>query len=89
VYKAIINVMLKDQILDPQGVAVQASLHYLGYTEVKEVRIHKRIEVVLDCNNKEDVEEKVKSICQKVLSNPVMEHYTYELGEMKECVLPS
>ncbi|MBH8608131.1 phosphoribosylformylglycinamidine synthase subunit PurS [Thermoactinomyces sp. CICC 10521] len=81
-YKATIFVTLKESVLDPQGVAVKGSLHSLGYAEVKDVRIGKRIEVLIESDNRRKAEQQVHEICEKVLSNPVIEQFRFELEEV-------
>ena len=82
-YQAKIKVTLKKGVLDPQGSAVQRSLHALDYGEVTSVRIGKYMEVNLEAPNKEAAEEQVKEMCQRLLANPVIEDYTYSLVEVK------
>lgn len=81
-FKAIINVTLRPSVLDPQGVAVKGSLHTLGFADVNEVRIGKRIEVKLDATDRATAEIQVKEMSEKVLSNPVIENFTFELEEV-------
>jgi len=81
-FKAIIHVTLKESVLDPQGVAVRGSLHALGYTDVEQVRIGKRMEVILKSENRTDAERQVKEICEKLLANPVIENFEYQLEEV-------
>jgi phosphoribosylformylglycinamidine synthase PurS subunit len=81
-FKATIFVTLKESVLDPQGAAVKGSLLSLGYSGVKEVRIGKRIEVLIESNNREEAEQQVHEICEKVLSNPVIEEFRFELEEV-------
>ncbi|SEN74061.1 phosphoribosylformylglycinamidine synthase subunit PurS [Lihuaxuella thermophila] len=84
-FKATIYVTLKESVLDPQGVAVRGSLQTLGYEGVKDVRIGKKIEVILEGSSREEAEAQVKEFSEKVLSNPVTETFTYELEEVVSC----
>jgi len=77
--KAKIYVQLKANVLDPQGKAVTNSLHNLGYTEVIETRISKYIEMRFMNDNREQVSQEVKQICQDLLANPNTETYHYEI----------
>ena len=79
-YRAIVNVMLRRAILDPQGRAVEATLHRLGHGNVGDLRVGKRIELTLS-GERADVEAQLARIVERVLSNPVMEDATYELHE--------
>ncbi|WP_274308283.1 phosphoribosylformylglycinamidine synthase subunit PurS [Solibacillus daqui] len=78
--KVKIYVTLKESILDPQGSAVQGSLEKIGYGEVKDVRIGKYLEVEIG-DTARDVDAIVKEMCEKVLTNTVIEKYRYEIEE--------
>lgn len=77
--KAQVYIRLKDGILDPQGKAVRQSLHHLGYTDVKEVRVGKMIEVVLPPMSEEEAREKLEQMCRKLLANTVIEKFNFQL----------
>jgi phosphoribosylformylglycinamidine synthase subunit PurS len=77
--KAKIYVTIKQNVLDPQGNAVQGALHTLGFNEVSKVRIGKYLEVELDTNDRAQAEEKLKVMCEKLLANTVVEDYRFEL----------
>lgn len=79
-YKVKVYITLKESVLDPQGSAVKNSLHAMSYKEVNDVRIGKYMEITLD-QDTEDVEGKVKEMCDRLLANPVIENYTYEIEE--------
>lgn len=76
--KAVINVRLKNGILDPQGKTVNNALNHLGFQEIHRVRIGKLIELEIDEINEEKASEKIEEACKKLLANPVIEDYTYE-----------
>jgi phosphoribosylformylglycinamidine synthase len=80
-YKAVVNVMIKPSILDPQGRAVEATLKRLGHTQLSEVRIGKHIELTMQ-GERAAVEAELKTIAETVLSNPVMEDVSYTLTEL-------
>lgn len=82
-YKAIITVTLKESVLDPQGVAVKGSLHSLGFADVADVRIGKWMEVLIDEQERSAAESQVEAMCEKLLANPVIENYRYELEAVK------
>jgi phosphoribosylformylglycinamidine synthase PurS subunit len=77
--KAKIYVTIKQNVLDPQGNAVQGALHTLGFNEVSKVRIGKYLEVDLDTNDRAQAEERLKVMCEKLLANTVVEDYRFEL----------
>jgi phosphoribosylformylglycinamidine synthase PurS subunit len=79
-YRATVDVVLKRSILDPQGRAVEATLGRLGHDNVSDVRVGKRIELVLE-GERDDVERQLREIAEKVLSNPVMEDVEVTLEE--------
>lgn len=79
IMKAKINVTLKQGVLDPQGKAVEHSLAALGFHEVKGVRIGKYIEVEMKDGDRVSAEKSVKSMCEKLLANTVIETYRYEI----------
>ncbi|QTH40942.1 phosphoribosylformylglycinamidine synthase subunit PurS [Cohnella sp. LGH] len=77
--KAKVYVTIKENVLDPQGNAVQGALHTLGFGEVGKVRIGKYLELELDTNDRAQAEEKLKVMCEKLLANTVVEDYRFEL----------
>ncbi|OFX17348.1 MAG: phosphoribosylformylglycinamidine synthase, purS protein [Bacteroidetes bacterium GWA2_31_9] len=78
-----INVMPLKALLDPQGKAVNATLKNTGYKTISNVRIGKHITVELECDSKKEAEKLIDEICKKVLSNPIMESYEFDVKELK------
>ncbi|MCT6923950.1 MULTISPECIES: phosphoribosylformylglycinamidine synthase subunit PurS [Bacillales] len=78
--KVKIYVTLKESILDPQGSAVQGSLKKIGYEEVADLRIGKYLELTIGETTR-DIDTIVKEMCEKVLTNTVIENYRYEVEE--------
>lgn len=76
--KAKVTVMLKKSILDPQGSAVEKALKSMNYP-IEAVRIGKFMEVTLAEEDRVRAEEIMHEICRKLLSNPVIEDYSFEL----------
>ena len=74
--KAVVHVMLKAGVLDPQGEAVKSALGGLGFAGVNGVRQGKRIELDLDDDTSE---AQVTEMCEKLLDNTVIESYRIEL----------
>lgn len=74
--RVVVDVMLKPEILDPQGKAVHGALPRLGFDGVTDVRQGKRFELELDGEATEDVLAEVHKIAGTLLSNPVIEDYT-------------
>lgn len=77
--KARIYVTLKPGVLDPQGKAVEHSLHDLGFDEVTDVRQGKYLEVELSTSDKAKAEKDLEEMCKKLLANTVIENYRIEL----------
>ncbi len=77
--KAKIFIMPKKGILDPQGKATQQALQAQGQTGVQDVRIGKYMEIVLADKPREEAESAVRTMCQKLLANPIIEDYRFEL----------
>jgi len=71
----------KRGILDPQGKAVQHSLHVLGFGEVTDVRVGKYIEVQLREVAGDAAMARVRQMCERLLANGVIEDFRVELGE--------
>jgi phosphoribosylformylglycinamidine synthase len=71
----------KRGVLDPQGKAVAQSLHALGFEEVTDVRIGKYMEVQVDGGSRAEAEERVRDMCRKLLTNPVIEDFRFEVEE--------
>lgn len=70
-----IDVMLKDEILDPQGQAIERALPALGFSGVARVRVGKHIELEVD--DAGDLEARITELASKLLCNPVIERFTY------------
>jgi len=79
--KAIVNVYLKEGVLDPQGKAVEHALGSLGFNDVKEVRIGKQIVLELDAKSKEEAMAEVEKMSETLLANTVIEDYNIEIVE--------
>ena len=79
--KANIYVTLKKEVLDPQGDAVRRSLGSLGFDDVKSARVGKFIELDLSGADRNQAEQNLKTMCDKLLANPVIEDYQYEIVE--------
>lgn len=78
-----IFVCLKDGVLDPQGKAVERSLHTLGYPEVRDVRMGKYLEIELEASSRQAAETRIRKMCDKLLANPVIEDYRFEIEAEK------
>ena len=79
IFKAEIDVMPLEAILDPQGKAVTASMSNLGLNEIKNVRIGKHITLMVEASSEAEANEKVDTACKKLLCNLIMESYNFTL----------
>ena len=77
--RAIVNVFLKEGVLDPQGKAAHHALDSLGFAGVSDVRIGKQIVLQLDTEDKAKAEDEVTQMCETLLANTVIEDYTIEI----------
>jgi len=77
--KAIVNVYLKEGVLDPQGKAVHHALGALGFENVSNVRVGKQIVLDLQSSSKEEAEQEVEKMCETLLANTVIEDYNIEI----------
>ncbi len=74
-----VYVTLKPVVNDPQGLAIKGGLQMLGFETVQSVRVGKYIEIKLEANNRGDAEAKVSQMCAKLLANPVIEDFRFDL----------
>lgn len=77
-----VYITLKRGVLDPQGSTIKSALSNLGFTGVEDVRVGKYMEIKLSATSREDAEKLVRRMCSDVLSNPVIEDYSFELTEV-------
>ena len=77
---AVVNVFLKEGVLDPQGKAAHHALDSLGFAGVEDVRIGKQIILKLKSDERAAAEAEVKEMCETLLANTVIEDYTIEIN---------
>jgi phosphoribosylformylglycinamidine synthase PurS subunit len=77
--KAKIVVMPKKAVLDPQGKTVQSAMAHMGYTSIGDVRVGKYLEIEVAGTDKEAARKQIDAACHKILSNPVIEDYRFEI----------
>ncbi len=78
--KAIVTVMLKTGVLDPQGKAIGHALHNLGFAGVGEVRMGKVIELELAETDAARARQEAEEMARKLLANPVIESFKVEIA---------
>ena len=76
--KVIINISLKNGVLDPEGQAIESVLSNLNFTDVSNVRIGKQIILNVDRPNKKEVIKIADNMCRDLLANTVIENYHIE-----------
>ena len=81
-YQARIYVTLKSTVNDPQGLTVLSSLRRLGFEKAEDVRVGKYLLVNIDETDRAKAEQSVTEMCQKLLANPVIEDFRFDLEEM-------
>ncbi|WP_371823771.1 phosphoribosylformylglycinamidine synthase subunit PurS [Methanonatronarchaeum sp. AMET6-2] len=74
-YEVTVDIKLKPGMLDPEGDTIKRSLNLLGYDEVEEARVGKKIMLKVDGDSPEKAREEVEEMCQKLLANPVIHNY--------------
>ena len=79
--QAIVNISLKEGVLDPQGQAILHSLNDLGFNEVIHVNVGKQILLEIDENDPARLRQRVARMCETLLSNTVIEDYWIEIPE--------
>jgi phosphoribosylformylglycinamidine synthase len=79
--KAIVNIFLKEGVLDPQGKAIHHALDAIGFDGVEDVRMGKQIVIKLNITDKTEALKEVEKMAEEILANTVIEDYTIELVE--------
>ena len=82
-YLAKVYITLKPSVNDPQGLTIKGGLHTLGFKSVESVRAGKYMELKVNEKNQPKAEEQVKQMCRKLLANPIIEDFRFELEEIK------
>jgi phosphoribosylformylglycinamidine synthase PurS subunit len=79
--RARVFIVPKKDVLDPQGKAIEHSLHALGYTEAHDVHLGKYVELALAGVDRQQAERRTDEMCRKLLANGVIEDYRFEIEE--------
>ena len=80
VHKVVVDILLKPEILDPQGQAVANALPSLGFAAPVSVRIGKHAEVEVDAASPDEALEQVAKMAEVLLANPVIEDFSVRLA---------
>ncbi len=78
-YLAKVYITLKPTVNDPQGLTIKGALHTLGFPHVEDVRAGKYIEIRVDESDLNTAKDQVQEMCRKLLANPVIENFRFEL----------
>ncbi|RLG07319.1 MAG: phosphoribosylformylglycinamidine synthase, purS protein [Thaumarchaeota archaeon] len=79
-YEALIEVWLKDGIVDAEGRSVTEALQDIGYP-IKDTRVGKVYRIILEAGSPQEAERLVDEICRRLLVNPVKDRYTFRVEE--------
>lgn len=82
--RVVIDVMLKEGILDPQGKTIEENLPSMGFAGVSGVRVGKHIELEIEAASPDAMAESVEEMARRLLSNPVIEDFTYRVEDQTE-----
>lgn len=85
-FLAKVYVTLKPAVNDPQGQTVKEGLIMLGFLSVREVRMGKYLEIQVDEANAVSARARVEEMSRKLLANPVIEDFRFELEELTTIV---
>ena len=78
-----VYVTLKPTVNDPQGLTIKGALHSLGFSGVESVRAGKYMEIALNAASKKEAEAQLTEMCRKLLANPVIEDFRFEIADAK------
>jgi len=78
-FKAEIDIMPLKALLDPQGKTITSNMTNVGIQGVEDVRIGKHIQMSLEAADQNEAESKVEKACKKLLANPIMESFLFQV----------
>lgn len=82
-FRVSVHITPRRGILDPQGKAVEGALHSLGFGGVNGVHVGRYIVVETEADSQSAAEESVKSMCERLLANPVIEDFEIESASVR------
>ncbi|MCK4902730.1 MAG: phosphoribosylformylglycinamidine synthase subunit PurS [Thermoplasmatales archaeon] len=77
-----VTIGLKKGVSDPEGANTLKALKLLGFNNVKEAKMIRTVDLLIDDKNKDEVKKSVEQMCQRLLTNPVI--HTYEIEIIKK-----
>jgi phosphoribosylformylglycinamidine synthase PurS subunit len=81
-FLARVYVTLKPTVNDPPGLTIRGGLHSLGFSSVQSVRSGKYMEIRIDAPSRADADAQTAEMCRKLLANPVIEDFRFEIEEV-------
>ena len=78
-FRASIDIMPLPALLDPQGKAVSSNMKNIGLSSIDNVRIGKHITLEVEAGSQAEAEEQVKTACEKLLANQIMELFEFRV----------
>ena len=78
-FRASIDIMPLPALLDPQGKAVSSNMKNIGLSTIDNVRIGKHINLEVEAGSQAEAEEQVKTACEKLLANQIMEQFEFRV----------
>ena len=81
IFLANIRVVLKETVSDPQGATIMSGLKTLGFDSVQDLRAGKFLQVRITANDPQSAREQVAQMCDKLLANPVIEEYDFDIED--------
>lgn len=82
-YLSKVYITLKPTVNDPQGLTIKGALHTLDFKDVEEVRAGKYIEIKIAAGDMERARAELQDMCKKLLANPVIENFRFDIEEIK------
>ena len=80
-FTAHVEILPHPELLDPQGKAVLLGLSNLNIKAIEDVRVGKHIVLTIEADSMQEADALAKEACEKLLVNPIMERYSYEVTE--------
>jgi phosphoribosylformylglycinamidine synthase len=80
-FEAKVTIGLKKGVSDPEGANTLKALKLLGFNNVKEAKMVRTVDLLIDGKNKDEVKKNVEQMCQRLLTNPVIHTYKIDIVE--------
>ena len=81
-FKAEIDVMPLEALLDPQGKAVTSSMKNIGLDAITGVRVGRHVRLFVDASSEAEANKMVEDACKKLLANQIMESYVFSIEKV-------